>query len=101
MNKVILTGTIVRDAKNYETVTKYTMAVHDGNKTDFIDCTAFSNNAKHAADFKKGDRVAVEGKLKSNSYTDKNGERVYKTEVHVASQTLVKASTPAENAATA
>ena len=94
MNKVILTGTIVRDAKNYETVTKFTMAVHDGNKMDFIDCTAFGNNAKYAADFKKGDRIAVEGKLKSNSYEDKNGERVYKTEVHTTEQHMIKKAQP-------
>ena len=95
MNSVEEIGNLVREpyykeyASGEETVkiAKYTIAVPRKNKNngaDFINCTAFGNNAVYASKYmEKGDLIAVEGNLHSSAYTDKNGERHFDMSVYV------------------
>lgn len=93
MNKVILTGNITKDPElkytpgNGSAVCKYTIAVSRGYKdkqeTDFINCVAFGKMAENIATFTtKGSKVAVEGQLRINPYTDKEGNKRYSTEIY-------------------
>lgn len=96
MNKVMLIGRIVRDpeirAAGSTTVAKYTLAVDrkykkDGEPTaDFINCIAFGKLADFAEKYlAKGTKVAVEGRIQTGSYTNKDGNKVYTTDVIVES----------------
>ena len=96
MNKVMLIGRIVRDpeirAAGSTTVAKYTLAVDrkykkDGEPTaDFINCIAFGKLADFAEKYlTKGTKVATEGRIQTGSYTNKDGNKVYTTDVIVES----------------
>lgn len=99
MNKTILMGRLVRDPEersttNGMTITRYTLAVDrrgkrkDGEQTaDFIPCVAFDKAGEFAAKyFKKGTKVIVCGRIQTGSYTNKDGNKVYTTEVIVEEQ---------------
>lgn len=93
MNKVTLIGRLTKDADvryNGETqmaVARFSLAidrfVKDGEKkTDFPSCVAFGRTAENLERFSgKGLRVAVEGRIQTGSYTDKDGKTVYTTDV--------------------
>lgn len=111
MNKVIIMGRLVRDPEersttNGMTITRYTLAVDrrgkkkDGEQTaDFIPCVAFDKAGEFAAKyFKKGTKVIVCGHIQTGSYTNKNGDKVYTTEVIVEEQEFAE-SKGAHNAA--
>lgn len=97
MNKVILVGRLSKDPEarytqgdNPMCVARYSIAVdrrfkRDGEPTaDFINCVAFGKTGEFAEKyFTKGMRVAVSGRLTTNSYTNKDGVKVYTTEVTV------------------
>jgi single-strand DNA-binding protein len=52
--------------------------------TTWHNITAWGNNAEIAEKYlQKGSEIAIEGKLKNNSYTDKDGNKRYTTEIHV------------------
>ncbi len=52
--------------------------------TTWHNITAWGNNAEIAEKYlQKGAEIAVEGKLKNNSYTDKDGNKRYTTEIHI------------------
>lgn len=101
MNKVILMGRLTRDpevrysqGQNSMAIARYTLAVDrkfkdaNGNTgADFISCVAFGKAGEFAEKyFKKGTKIAIEGRLQSGSYTDKNGNKVYTTDVVIESQ---------------
>ena len=101
MNKVILCGRLVRDpevrysqGENAMCVSKYTLAVdrkgkkQEGQPTaDFINCTAFGKNGEFAEKyFRQGLRVLVEGRIQTGSYTNKDGQKVYTTDIIVDGQ---------------
>lgn len=101
MNKVILCGRLVRDpevrysqGENAMCVSKYTLAVDrkgkkvEGQPTaDFINCTAFGKNGEFAEKyFRQGLRVLVCGRIQTGSYTNKDGQKVYTTDVIVDDQ---------------
>lgn len=101
MNKVILMGRLTRDpevrysqGQNSTAIARYTLAVDrkfkdaNGNTgADFISCVAFGRAGEFAEKyFKKGTKIAIEGRLQSGSYTDKNGNKVYTTDVVIESQ---------------
>lgn len=100
MNKVILMGRLTRDAEirssqggNPTTIARYTLAVdrrfkRDGDQTaDFINCIAFGKNAEFAEKyFHKGIKVVVTGRIQTGSYTNKDGQKVYTTDVVVEDQ---------------
>lgn len=101
MNQVILIGRLTRDVDTRtagETkVARYTLAVdrrfkRDGEQTaDFIPCVVFGKGAEFAEKYlKKGMKVAVTGRIQTGSYTNKDGNKVYTTEVIVESQEFVE-----------
>lgn len=95
MNVVILMGRLVKDPEERQTksgahVSRYTLAVDrqkkDGEEqsADFIGCIAFGAPADFANKYlKKGVKVNVVGRLQTGSYTDKDGKKVYTSDVIV------------------
>ena len=94
MNKVILIGNLTKDAELTFTkdtgnaITKFNLAVSrnykDKNETDFINCVVFGKMAENVAQYTaKGSKVAVEGSLRINNYTDKDGNKRSFTEIYV------------------
>ena len=86
MNKVYLIGNLTRDPELSETPTgvpfcRFSIAVNrpfkdqNGDRpADFINCVAWRNQAEFLQRFvKKGNQLAVEGRIQTNSYTDANG----------------------------
>ena len=102
MNKVILMGRLTRDpevrysqGENSTAIARYTLAVdrrfrrnNDGEQTaDFIGCVAFGRSAEFAEKyFRQGLRISVSGRIQTGSYTNKDGIKVYTTEVVVEEQ---------------
>lgn len=90
MNKVILMGRLTRDpevrrTQEGEAVAKYSLAVDKyGNGTDYPSCVAFGKSADFAEKYlKKGTKVLVEGRIQTGSYTNKDNQKVYTTDVVV------------------
>lgn len=94
MNKVILIGRLTKDVETRyagETaVARYSLAVDrkfkkDGEQTaDFINCVAFGKQGEFAEKYlKKGMKIAVTGRIQTGSYTNKDGQKVYTTDVVV------------------
>lgn len=94
MNKVELTGRLVRDPEiRYSAgeqsvpMAKFTLAVkrryQQGNEdTDFIPCMAFSGTATFVEKyFRSGQRVGVTGRIQTGNYTNRDGVKVYTTTV--------------------
>ena len=100
MNKVILIGRLVRDPEvrysqgaESTTVARYTLAVDRRQRTsnetsaDFISCIAFGKAADFAEKYlKKGTKIAITGRIQTGSYTNKDGVRVYTTDVIIEEQ---------------
>lgn len=101
MNKVILMGRLTRDpevrysqGENPLTIARYTLAVDrrfnrngDDATADFINCVAFGRSGEFAERyFRKGIKIAVTGRIQTGSYTNKDGVKVYTTEVVVEDQ---------------
>lgn len=101
MNKVILMGRLTRDpevrysaGENATAVARYTLAVdrrfrrNDGDASaDFIGCVAFGRQAEFAEKyFRQGIKIAITGRIQTGSYTNKDGVRVYTTDVVVEEQ---------------
>ena len=96
MNKCVIIGTLCHDlepktSQSGTSLVSFRLAVRrkyknaDGKyDSDFINCKAFKNNADYLAKYaKKGDKLAVEGNIQTGSYTNKNGVKVYTTDVMV------------------
>ena len=95
MNKVILMGRLTRDPEvRYSqgerpvAVARYTLAVNRTFKragepdADFINCVTFGRSAEFAEKyFRQGIRIVVSGRIQTGSYTNKDGQRVYTTDV--------------------
>lgn len=92
MNLVVLIGNLVRDpevrySQNQMAIAKFTLAINryvkDGeNQADFIRVTAFGKQGELVETYlKKGNKVAVEGRIQTGSYEDKDGKTVYTTDV--------------------
>ena len=105
MNRAILMGRLTRDpdirytqGDNAMCIARYTLAVdrrrrpsdNGGNANqqtaDFISCVAFGKTAEFVEKYlKKGTKICVEGRIQTGSYTNKDGQKVYTTEVRVES----------------
>lgn len=94
MNVVILIGRLTRDpdirAGENGMVARYTLAVDRGYKrdgepdADFLNCKAFGKSAEFADKYlHKGIKIAVEGRIQTGSYTNKDGNKVYTTDIIV------------------
>lgn len=101
MNKAILMGRLTRDPEvrysqsdSAMAIARYTLAVdrrftrnNDENTADFITCVAFGKAGEFAEKYlRKGTKVAVTGRIQTGSYTNKDGVKVYTTEVIVEDQ---------------
>lgn len=91
MNNVVLTGRLTRDpelrySQSGMAVARYTLAVdrYRDEGADFVNCKAFGKVAEFAEKhLTKGKKICIAGHIETGSYTNKNGEKVYTTEVVV------------------
>lgn len=81
----LTTDPVVRRNQEGHANARYTLAVDGyGDHTDFISCVAFNNSAEFAEKYlRKGMMVLVEGSIRTGSYTNKEGQKVYTTDVVV------------------
>ncbi len=99
MNKVILMGRLTRDpevrysqGENATAVARFTLAVdrrfrRDDASTDFIGCVAFGRNAEFIEKyFRQGTKALITGRIQTGSYTNRDGQKVYTTDVVVEDQ---------------
>ena len=111
MNKVILMGRLTRDpevrysqGESATAIARYTLAVdrrfnrnNDENSADFIGCVAFGRSAEFAERYlRKGTKVVVTGRIQTGSYTNKDGVKVYTTEVIVEEQEFAESRAESE-----
>ena len=100
MNKVILMGRLTRDpevrhsdGENPMAIARYTLAVDrrvarnnggDEQTADFINCVAFGRSGEFAERYlHKGTKICVSGRIQTGSYTNKDGQKVYTTDIVV------------------
>ena len=91
MNKVTLIGRVTKDLEATKTANssycKFTIAVNRRKKddgADFINCTAWGKTAEAMGQYvHKGDRVGIVGRIQTGDYTNKDGQKVYTTEIMV------------------
>ncbi len=95
MNKVILMGRLTRDpeirysqGESSTAIARYTLAVDRRFKrqgeqdADFISCVSFGKIAEFIEKYlHKGTKVVICGRIQTGSYTNKEGQRVYTTDV--------------------
>ena len=103
MNKAILIGRLTKDPELKMTentkreVCQFTIAVNrpytneDGErKADFINCVVWDKLAENLSKYqKKGNQIAVEGRIQTRNYDDKDGKKVYVTEIFVSNITFL------------
>ena len=112
MNKVILMGRLTRDVETRYSqgnepmaISRYTLAVDrkgkkDGDEqtADFINCVAFGRAGEFAEKyFRKGMKVAISGRIQTGSYTNKDGVKVYTTEVVIEEQEFAESKQNGES----
>ena len=112
MNRVILMGRLTRDpdiryssGENGQQVARYTLAVdrrfrgRDGQQSaDFISCVVFGRGAEFAEKYlRKGVKIAVTGRIQTGSYTNREGARVYTTDVVVEEQEFAESRAASES----
>ncbi len=111
MNKVILMGRLTRDPEvRYSTgatplaIARYSLAVdrrfkRDGEPSaDFINCVVFGKSAEFTEKyFRQGMRVTVCGRIQTGSYTNKEGVKVYTTEVIVEEQEFAESKSASDS----
>ena len=97
MNKVVLMGRLTADpelrysqGEKAVAIARFTVAVNrrfkrDGEPdTDFIPCVAFGKTGEFMEKyFRKGNRIALSGRIQTGSYTNKDGNKVYTTDIMV------------------
>ena len=113
MNKVILMGRLTRDPEvrysagdSSMAIARYTLAVdrrftrrgedNNGATADFIPCVAFGRSAEFAEKyFHQGTKLVVTGRIQTGSYTNRDGQKVYTTEVIVEDQEFAESKNAA------
>ena len=113
MNKVILIGRLIKDADIKAsaagmTIARFTLAVdrrfrrnNEEQTADFINCVAFSKTAEVLEKYgKKGTKFVVEGSIQTGSYTNKDGNKVYTTDVAVQSVEFAESKASSQNTQT-
>lgn len=107
MNKIMLIGRLTRDVEmryssnnNNTAVARYTLAVNrqykreNEQEADFLRCIAFGRTAELAERYlAKGMKVAVEGRIQTGSYTNREGQKVYTTDIVVERQEFLEKRT--------
>ena len=112
MNKAILMGRVTKDPEvrytqgdNQMAIARYTLAVDrrfnrsgDENTADFIPCVAFGKSAEFAEKYlRKGTKLVVTGRIQTGSYTNKEGVKVYTTDVVVEDQEFAESKNSSSN----
>lgn len=111
MNKVILMGRLTRDpevryssGENALAIVRYTLAVdrrfHKDNEAsaDFIGCVAFGKGGEFAEKYlRQGTKIVVTGRIQTGSYTNREGQKVYTTEVVVEDQEFAESKAASQN----
>jgi len=114
MNKVVLMGRLTRDpdvrytqGDNSMAVARYTLAVdrrmarsnQDGDQNaDFISIVAFGKSGEFAEKYlHKGTKVVVSGRIQTGSYTNKDGNKVYTTDVVAEDQEFAESKNSSSN----
>lgn len=109
MNKVILMGRLTRDpevrygaGENSTAVARYTIAVdrrfkRDGEQSaDFISCVTFGRNAEFAEKYlRQGTKIVLTGRIQTGSYTNRDGQKVYTTDIVVEEQEFAESKAAA------
>ena len=115
MNKVILMGRLTRDpdirytqpnsAQEQTCTARYSLAVNrrfnrDGEqKADFISCVAFGRQAEFAEKYlRKGTKIVLAGRIQTGSYTNRDGQKVYTTDVVVEEQEFAESKASGQTA---
>ena len=92
INQVILLGRICNDielkqTQNNKSYTRFSLAVNRKGKdagSDFISCIAWNKTAEFLTKYmKKGSQICISGRLQTGQYDDKDGKRIYTTDVIV------------------
>ena len=110
MNKVILMGRLTRDpevrysqGENATAVARFTLAVdrrfkqEGGAIADFIGCVAFGKNAEFIEKyFRQGTKALITGRIQTGSYTNRDGQKVYATDVVVEETEFAESKKTAE-----
>ena len=116
MNKVVLMGRLTRDpyisysqGERQMAIARYTLAVdrrmrrtgNPGEQTaDFISCVAFDRAAEFAEKYlRQGTRIAVSGRIQTGSYTNREGQKVYTTDVVVEEQEFAESKAASQGGA--
>ena len=114
MNRVILMGRLTKDPSITYTqgaeptcIARYTLAVDRRGKkqdnqptADFVSCVAFKNNAEFAEKYlRQGTKIAVEGRIQTGSYTNRDGQKVYTTDVIIDSQEFAESKKETQDTA--
>lgn len=109
MNKVILMGRLTKDpdvrGEGTNLVARYSLAVdrrfkdNDGNyPTDFINIVVFGKGSEFAEKYlKKGMKIVITGRIQTGSYTNKNGQKVYTTDVIAEDQEFAESKSNSNN----
>lgn len=114
MNRVILMGRLTRDpdirysaGENSTAIARYTLAVdrrftrrndENGQTADFIGCVAFGRSAEFAEKYlHQGTKILVTGRIQTGSYTNRDGQKVYTTDVVVEDQEFAESKAVAES----
>lgn len=112
MNKVILMGRLTRDPEvrysqgaNSVVIARYTLAVdrrynrnNEENSTDFINCLAIGKSGEFAEKYlHKGIKVVIAGRIQTGSYTNRDGVKVYTTDVVVEEQEFAESKNSGNN----
>ena len=112
MNRVILMGRLTRDPETRYSqgersmaIARYTLAVdrrarkvENEQNADFINCVAFDKAGEFAEKyFRQGMRVLISGRIQTGSYTNKDGVKVYTTDIVVEDQEFADSKGSGEN----
>ncbi|WP_026518710.1 single-stranded DNA-binding protein [Butyrivibrio sp. MC2021] len=113
MNKVILMGRLTRDpevrysqGESAMAIARYSLAVdrrgrgnsQDGQTADFINIVAFGKSGEFAEKYlRKGTKVVVTGRIQTGSYTNKDGVKVYTTDVVAEDQEFAESKNSSSN----
>ena len=106
LNSVNLVGNLTKDPKFFEQedksfIAKFSIATEYGydaekkeNRVEFVPITAFGVSAAFMPYLKMGRKVSVIGRVGNDSYTDKEGKKVYNTTVKVSNGSLKLVDSP-------
>ena len=112
MNKVVLMGRLTREpdvrytqGQDQKCIARYTLAVDrrkardsEGQQADFISCVAFGKAGEFVEKYcHKGTKLVVSGRIQTGSYTNRDGQKVYTTDVVAEDQEFAESKSTAGN----